>query len=82
MSSLAGRPLNGLDFGFAVDPDAFIRVYCDAKRRRLFVAEEFFGVRTPADRLAAEVAARAGTEHGALRQRRPAHDYRSCARAA
>ena len=59
---MAGRPLNGLDFGFAVDPDAFIRVYYDAKRRRLFVAEEFVGVRTPAEHLAAEVAARADGE--------------------
>lgn len=55
----AGRPLNGLDFGFAADPDAFVRVWFDARRRRLFVADEFVGVRTPADRLAAEVASRA-----------------------
>ena len=55
---LSGRPLNGLDFGFARDPDAFVRVYFDAKRRRLFVAEEFVGVRTPAARLSAEVKAR------------------------
>lgn len=51
----ADRSLNGLDFGFAADPDAFIRVWFDAGRRRLFVAEEFVGVRTPADRLAAVV---------------------------
>ena len=56
------RSLNGLDFGFAVDPDAFIRVFYDAKLRRLFVAEEFFGVRTPAQRLAEEVKKRAGNE--------------------
>ena len=56
------RSLNGLDFGFAVDPDAFVRVYYDAGRRRLFVAEEFFGVRTPVDRLADEVKARARGE--------------------
>ncbi len=56
------RPLNGLDFGFARDPDAFVRVYTDAKRRRLFVAEEFVGVRTPTERLAAEVTARARGE--------------------
>ena len=56
------RLLNGLDFGFAVDPDAYVRVYYDAKRRRLFVAEEFFGVRTPADRLAEEVFRRCGSE--------------------
>ena len=56
------RLLNGLDFGFAVDPDAFIRVYYDAKRRRLFIADEFRGVRTPAERLAKEVASRAGRD--------------------
>ena len=54
--------LNGLDFGFAVDPDAFVRVYHDARRRRLIVAEEFFAVRTPTDRLAREVQNRAGRE--------------------
>lgn len=57
------RSLNGLDFGFAVDPDAFIRIFYDARRRRLFVAEEFFGVRTPTDRLSAEVKLRAGDEY-------------------
>lgn len=56
------RPLNGLDFGFAVDPDAFVRVHYDPRRRRLLVAEEFFGVRTPTDRLAEEVRSRAGNE--------------------
>jgi len=56
------RSLNGLDFGFAVDPDAFIRLHYDAKRRRLFAAEEFVGVRTPADRLADAVLRRAGRE--------------------
>ena len=56
------RSLNGLDFGFAVDPDAFIRVFYEASSRRLFVAEEFFGVRTPAERLAGEVKRRAGSE--------------------
>ena len=58
----ADRWMNGLDFGFAADPDAFIRVAFDARRRRLFVAEEFVGVRTPTDRLAAEVARRARGE--------------------
>ena len=56
------RSLNGLDFGFAVDPDAFVRLHYDAKQRRLFVAEEYFGVRTPADCLAAEVRQRCGGE--------------------
>lgn len=58
----ADRSLNGLDFGFAVDPDAFVRLHYDAKRRRLFIAEEYFGVRTPTEQLAAEVGRRAGNE--------------------
>ena len=53
---------NGLDFGFAVDPDAFVRLHYDGKLRRLFIVEEFFGVRTPADRLAAEVKLRCRDE--------------------
>lgn len=53
---------NGLDFGFAVDPDAFVRVHYDAKSRRLFIAEEFVGVRTPADRLAEVLKAHCGME--------------------
>ena len=52
------RSFCGLDFGFAVDPDAFVRVLYDAKLRRLLVAEEYFGVRTPAEHLAAGIKAR------------------------
>ncbi|MBQ3575057.1 MAG: PBSX family phage terminase large subunit [Clostridia bacterium] len=73
------RSLNGLDFGFAVDPDAFIRVFYDAGPRRLFVAEEFFGVRTPAQRLAEEVKKRAGNEtvHCDSADPRMIHELRS-----
>ena len=53
--SALDRSLNGVDFGFAADPDAFIRVLYDPRSRRLFMAEEFFGVRTPAERLSEEV---------------------------
>jgi len=49
------RWMNGLDFGFAVDPDAFVRVAYAPGERRLYIAEEFFGVRTPVDRLAGVV---------------------------
>ena len=56
----AGRTYCGLDFGFAVDPDAFVQAGYDPKTRRLWLLDEFWGVRTPADRLAEEVAARAG----------------------
>lgn len=58
----AGRALNGLDFGFAADPDAFIRAFYDARRRRVILADEFVGVRVPTDQLAEEVGRRAGRE--------------------
>lgn len=54
----------GLDFGFAVDPDAFVKVYFDRRRGQLFFVDEFYGVRTPLDTLAKEVARRMGAgEH-------------------
>lgn len=55
----AGRAYCGLDFGFAVDPDAFIRASYDPARRRLWVLEEFCRSRTPAETLAKEVRSRA-----------------------
>lgn len=33
----------GLDFGFAVDPLAFICMYYDKKRRELYIYDEFYG---------------------------------------
>jgi len=54
----AGRSWCGLDFGFAVDPDAFIRAAYDPARRRLWVLEEFCRARNPAEVLAQEVRAR------------------------
>lgn len=54
----AGRTHCGLDFGFAADPDAFIRAGYDPARRRLWVLDEFCAVRTPVDRLAEEVRGR------------------------
>ena len=53
-----GRAYCGLDFGFAVDPDALIRVGYDPARRRMWVLDEFCGVRTPVERLAEEVRGR------------------------
>ena len=50
----------GLDFGFAVDPDAFVKVHYDRKQKLMFFLDEFWGVRTPLDVLAEEVARRAG----------------------
>ena len=56
----AGRAHCGLDFGFAVDPDAFIRVGFDPARGRLWVLDEFCRARTPVEQLAREVRARCG----------------------
>lgn len=53
-----GRAYCGLDFGFAVDPDAFIRVGYDPARQRVWVLDEFCAARTPVDRLAEEVRSR------------------------
>ncbi len=57
-----GAFYNGLDFGFAVDPDALIRAACDLRTRRLWLVGEYWGVRTPLDALAARAAALAGGE--------------------
>lgn len=53
---------NGLDFGFAVDPDAFIRWAYDKKRRLLYAVSEYYGARTPTDTLADAIKQRAGRE--------------------
>ena len=50
----------GLDFGFAVDPDAFVRVYYDRRRSAMYFVDEFYAVRTPLDRLAEELKSRMG----------------------
>ena len=57
-----GAFYNGLDFGFAVDPDAMIRAAYDPRRRRVFLVGEYYGVRTPADALAEQVMKLAGGE--------------------
>ena len=61
---LAGfdRFYNGLDFGFAVDPDAFVRLHVDRARRTVYFVDEFVQPHVPVERLAREVAARAGHE--------------------
>ena len=53
---------NGLDFGFAVDPDAFTRWAYDKRARRLYAIAEYYGARTPAETLAEKVIALAGRE--------------------
>lgn len=58
------RIFNGLDFGFAVDPDAFVKLSYDGRLSRLLFLDEFCEVRAPIDRLAAEVKRRLGAgEH-------------------
>lgn len=56
------RFYNGLDFGFAVDPDAFTRWYYDRKTRCLYAVAEYYGARTGIDTLAAKISAIAGRE--------------------
>lgn len=53
---------NGLDFGFAVDPDAFTRWAYDAKNRRLYAIAEFYGAHTPAATLADRIIGMVGRE--------------------
>lgn len=53
---------NGLDFGFAVDPDAFTRWAYDKRTHRLYAIAEYYGARTPAETLAEKVRALAGRE--------------------
>ena len=50
----------GLDFGFAADPDAFIRAEWDARTRKIRIVDEFYSVRTPVEKLAQEVLKRSG----------------------
>ncbi len=49
----------GLDFGFASDPDAFVRCAYDGRRRTLFITEEYVARKQLADDLARAVKARA-----------------------
>ena len=53
---------NGLDFGFAADPDALVRAAYDPRARRLWLLEEYYGVRTPIDALAERARALCGGE--------------------
>ena len=53
---------SGMDFGFATDPDAFVRCAFDKKRRVLYVVDEFAALGLLIERLAKEVRARAGND--------------------
>ncbi len=52
----------GLDFGFASDPDAFVRCAYSAKRRTLFIVNEFVKNGQQPDALAKELRNRTGRE--------------------
>ena len=53
------RAYCGLDFGFASDPDAFVRCAYDGRRRILYIADEFVALRLLSDTLAREIMERA-----------------------
>lgn len=57
-----GAFYNGLDFGFAVDPDAFTRWAYDRRTRRLYAVSEYYGAQTNIDDLAEKVRTLAGRE--------------------
>jgi phage terminase large subunit len=57
------RTYCGLDFGFASDPDAFVRCAYDGRRRILYIVDEFVSLRMLADTLAREVKRRARDEY-------------------
>ncbi len=52
----------GLDFGFAVDPDTYVRCAYDRKRRRLYLFTEYSGTGLLTDALAAEIRKRCGRD--------------------
>ena len=47
-----GQCYDGLDFGFAVDPDAFVRWAYDPRRKRIVAIDEFCGSHNTVDGLA------------------------------
>lgn len=56
------RFYNGLDFGFASDPDAFTRWAYDSRARKLYAVSEFYGAHNNIDTLAERVRNMAGRE--------------------
>lgn len=53
---------NGLDFGFAVDPDAYVRWAYDPRLRKIMAVDEFYGAGNSMERLSGEMVSRAGRE--------------------
>ena len=54
---------NGLDFGFASDPAAFIRVHYDKKRKIIYIIDEFEELELTNDMLASRIKEVIGTEY-------------------
>lgn len=57
-----GRCYNGLDFGFAVDPDAYVSWAYDARKRKIVAIKEYYASGNSVDKLAEEVKMRAMDE--------------------
>lgn len=58
-----GTFYNGLDFGFAVDPDAFVCWAYDQRARRIVAVKEFYGAGNSIDKLAGEIRNLAGSAY-------------------
>lgn len=56
------RYINGLDFGFANDPAAFVRMSFDRKRNRLFILEEIYATGLDNEELAKLIKEKIGSE--------------------
>ena len=54
---------NGLDFGFAEDPNAMVRCHIDKKRKRIYIFEEMVQTGMHDDELADELRARIGMQY-------------------
>ena len=57
-----GAFYNGLDFGFAVDPDAFTRWAYDKRTRVLYAMDEYVSAHNSIERIAEEAKKRAGRD--------------------
>ena len=53
---------NGLDWGFSVDPLAFVRLHYDKKRKKIYITDEIFGTEIDFDWLAIELKKRIKNE--------------------
>ncbi len=56
------RHHNGMDFGFAVDPDVVLRMHYDKRRRWLYLLDEIYGAGMNIDTLAQKTLALCGSE--------------------